>query len=437
MKPEKPIMWVINLLLSAFFAFGILAFMEQLLRGGWGWYVRSLQCWPVLICFLLGLLGRHVPRLKYVLLPAGCLISLVLMVILFGSYGFLDILYLMIALAVSAAMYFLGLRGEEAFPSRVAIASIIVYVVACVYFALGDYRLQDYEPLCWCALAAFILSMYSFNAASLYTGVHNAKGGETMAIPSGIRGKNLLLLTGFLVVAMLIGNLGVLHRILSGGWQWVMHGIAMFINFLANLQGGDDSGPAVAATPIPTAEPNNFDITQIGEDGSGIFVTVYGIILFIMAVLFFLLAYGFAKEGRKGGGLRRLTSALRNMFKTRQILEYEDDVERLTDLKTLLKERRQKLRKRIEKMRTRPQRMEDMPNDRMRVRFAYKSLLKSRRVGGWTPSATPAEVGAALETESLRLLTEHYNAARYDLEREVPPEFAQQAREALRDMGKR
>ena len=163
----------------------------------------------------------------------------------------------------------------------------------------------------------------------------------------------------------------------------------------------------------------------------------YGILLLIICVVFVLLAYGFAKEGRRGGGLRRLSEALRNMFKTRQILEYEDDVERLTDLKTLLKERRQKLRKRIEKLRRRPQRMEDMPNDRMRVRFAYKSLLQSRRVGGWTPSATPAEVGAALETESLRTLTEHYNAARYDLEREVPPEFADQARTALRDMGKR
>lgn len=436
MKLEKPVMWLINLLLSAFFAFGILAFLEQLLRGGWGWYVRSLQCWPVLLCFLLGLLGRQLPALKYVLLPVGCAAACVIMAILFGSYGFLDIVYLIIATAVAGAMYFLGLRGEEAFPSQIAIASIIVYVVACLYFYLGDYRQQDYEPLCWCALVAFILSMYSFNAASLYTGVHNAKGGETMAIPSGIRGKNLLLLTGFLVVAMLIGNLGVLHRFLNGAWQWAMHGVAMFINFLANLQ-GDDSGPPTAATPTPTDERSSFDIVQLENDGDGTFVMVYGILLLIICVVFVLLAYGFAKEGRRGGGLRRLSEALRNMFKTRQILEYEDDVERLTDLKTLLKERRQKLRKRIEKLRRRPQRMEDMPNDRMRVRFAYKSLLQSRRVGGWTPSATPAEVGAALETESLRTLTEHYNAARYDLEREVPPEFADQARTALRDMGKR
>lgn len=436
MKIEKPIMWLINLLLSAFFAFGILVFLEQLLRGGWGWYARSLQCWPLLLCFLLGLLGRCLPGLKYLLLPVSCLAACAVMALLFGSYRFLDIVYLIAATAVGAALYFLGLRGDEAFPSRVAIASIIVYVTACLYFYLGDYRQQDYEPVCWCALMAFILSMYSFNADSLYTGVHNAKGGETMAIPSGIRGKNLLLLTGFLAVAMLIGNLGVLHRFLNGAWQWVLHGVAMFINFLANLQGGD-SAPPTAAAPTPTDERSSFDVVQLENDGSGTFVMIYGILLAIVCLVFILLAYGFAKEGRRGGGLRRLSDALRRMFKTRQILEYEDDVERLTDLKTLLKERRQKMRRAIRKLRTRPQKIDDMPNDRMRVRFAYKALLQSRRVGGWTPAATPSEVGRALETESLKRLTEHYNAARYDLEREVPPEHAEHARNALRDMGRR
>lgn len=433
MKLEKPVMWLVNLLLSAFFAFGVLAFAEQFARTGWAWYSHSLRCWPLLFCFPLGLVGRALPRLKLPLLAVAAVGAGVAVGLLVGALSFLNILYFIIAGVMGGVLYLMGLRGDEAFPSGLAIASILVYVGACAFFFLGDYQLRDFEPLCWCALMAFTLSLYSFNAASLYTGVHNAKGGEVMSIPAGIRGKNLLLLTGFLVVAMLIGNLGALHRFLDGTWRWIVSGITIFINFLANLQGGGSDTPS-GSTPVPTEAANNFDIVQIENTGTGTFVTVYAVLLGLGCVLFFLLAYGFAKEGRQGGGLRRLGEALRRLLKTRQVLEYEDDVEKLTDFKGILRERRKRAKKLWQKLTVRPQRFEDMPNDRMRVRFAYKALLKSGRVAGWTPSATPNEVGAALSTDALKTLTGRYNAARYDLEEELPPEAAEEARRALKSM---
>ena len=53
MKGEKIAVRVMNLLLSAFFAFGILVFLEQFSRTGWAWYSRSLRCWPILLSGLL------------------------------------------------------------------------------------------------------------------------------------------------------------------------------------------------------------------------------------------------------------------------------------------------------------------------------------------------------------------------------------------------
>ncbi len=428
MKLEKPIMWLVNLLLSLFFAFGILQFLEQFSSHGWAWYSRSLCCWPIILCFLAGLVGRQIPRLKYPLLGGSVFVALALMTVLFPAYRFLDIVYLLCAAVLGAVLYILGLRGEEPFPSRVAVASLLVYIAACVFFFNGDYQYQDYAPLTWCGLFAFTLSLYSFNAASLYTGVHNAKGGESMAIPTGIRGKNMLLLTLFLIGSMLLGSLKPLHRALDSLWHWLLHCFAVFIKFLTNVSGGGSSGPATA-TPTPEPVETAANALEMMEEGKPTFVMIYGIILGICAVVFFLLAYGFAKEGHKGGG--KLRKWVRGLFNTREILEYEDDVERTADLKSLLQERRDKAKKWMQKLRTRQERYEDMPDERMKIRFVYRALLRSGRVAGWTPSATPDEVGSSLRTEVLRQMTADYDTARYDEDHEITPEQAARGREAL------
>ena len=431
MKIEKPVMWLVNLLLSAFFAFGILQFLEQFSRVGWEWYSRSLLCWPILLAFVIGLVARGLQKWKYPLLGGSVLLAEALMVLQFPSFGFLDIVYLLIAGVLAAVLFILGLRGEEAFPGKLAVASLIVYIAACVYFFLGDYELRDYQPLCWCGLFAFTLSMYSFNAASLYTGVHNAKGGETMAIPSGIRGKNMLLLTGFLIAAMLIGSLGILHRALDGAWHWLLYSVGTFIRFLTSISGNSEMKAPPTATPTPEPE-QTADISALVPDGDSTFITVYAILLCSIAGVFAILAIIFSRRENRGGGSHKFADWVRGLFKTKQILEYEDDVERTDDLRTLLAEQRKKMRDRLRRMREKPEKYEDMPDDRLRVRFAYKALLKSGRVAGWTPAATPDEVGKSLDTEAFRDLTEAYNGARYDLKNEVPPEAADTAQEAMK-----
>lgn len=433
MKLEKPVMWLVNLLLSALFAFGVLEFLEQFSRNGWEWYSRSLKCWPILICFAVGLLVRYFfMHWKYPLLGVSVAAAELLMILQFPSFGFLDVVYLVLAGVMGAVMFILGLRGEEAFPGRLAVASLIVYLAACVYFFTGDYALSDYQPLCWCGLFAFTLSMYSFNAASLYTGVHNAKGGETMAIPTGIRGKNMTLLTGFLIVAMIIGSFAFLHRFLDGAWHWLLYAFGVFIRFITNVNSGSDM--RTPATPTPTPEPETtVDISAMVEDGDPTFITVYAIILCVICVVFILLAFGFSRE-KRGGGSHRLSDWVKRLFRTKQILEYEDDVERTDDLRTLLAERRKKARSWLKKLREKPERFEDMPDDRMRLRFAYKALLKSGRVADWIPSATPSEVGSSLETPAFRELTSAYNEARYDLEHDVSPESAEKAQEAMKHL---
>ena len=112
-------------------------------------------------------------------------------------------------------------------------------------------------------------------------------------------------------------------------------------------------------------------------------------------------------------------------------------MERTADLRDVLAESGKKARKWLKKLREKPEKFEDMPDDRYRLRFAYKALLKSGRVAGWIPSATAKEVGDKMQTQALKDMTEAYCAARYDLERDVTPEQAETARAAMQVLSRR
>ncbi len=437
MKLEKWAMRLVNLLLTAFFAFAILAFLEQFSRTGWAWYSRSLRCWPLLLAFPIGLLSRALGRWKLPLLAVSVLLCGLVLALEWPAWSFLEVLYLLCALVLAAAAYFLGLRGEEPFPARMAVASLLVYLGACVYFFLGDYELRDFQPLCWCGLGSFCLSLYSFNTASLHTGVHNMKGGESMAIPAGIRGRNLALLTGFLILAILVGSIGAVRQGLAGVWHWIVMGVAGFIRFLANVSGG--STPRVSSsTPEPSPlETEETGLANLVEDGDPTFIIVYGILMALAGVVFLLVALGFIREGRKGGVGHRFSDWVKNLFRTKEVLEYKDDVERTQDLRDMLAQRREAARRWVRKLREKPERYEDMPDDRMRLRFVYWSLLRSGRVSGWTPAATPREVGAEMKTPAFRELADAYSGARYDLEHPVPPEALAAGVEALQILKRR
>jgi hypothetical protein len=431
LKLEKPISWLINYLLSAFFVFGILILFEQSGSKGWEWYSRIRLCWPVLICFICGTAVRKNDGLKLILLFVSCVAAGIIIFLLFPYHSAQDILFIFAATILSAGLYLMGLRGEEAFPPRLAIASIIVYIFDLIYFFNGGKEFADFAAVSWLSLITFLLSLYSFNASSLSSGVHNAKGGEVMSMPAGIRGKNLLLLTLFIILAVLIGNLEVLHNFLRAVSTWLLRAVVLFLKFFSNLGSGD----SVQSTPEPSVEPTKELVALEPGDGDPVFVTIYISLMIVIGLVFLVfLVIAFTKEGKRGGGFGRLSSFLKRLFKTRQILEYEDSVESTLDIKDILRKRSKRFRELWDKLTYRPERFEDMPDNRKKIRFAYKMLLKSRRVSGWTPSATPGEVGAVLKTESLKTLTEHYNSARYNEAAEITEDEVNNARRSLDDM---
>jgi hypothetical protein len=430
MRLSKWLLCFLNFLLAGLMAFGVLFLIERLLRQPWDWYSRVLACWPILLCWPVGLAARRLEGLRLALLPAALVLSAVLMVLRMPSAAFPEILCRVLALAPAAALFLVGLKGDEPFPPRIAVAGLLVYLLECLRHG-GDPR---GAVLCWCGLAALLLSLYSFNSASVTAGVHNVKGGETMSLPSGIRTKNLVLLTFFLCLCLCVANLGFLRSAASAVWQFIWGGISAALKWITSL--GTTS--KYVAPPSDTPEPEHtVNIGEMVPDGNGTFVTIYGIFWCVVCVLFFLLAYGFAREGKGGGALKKLSDALRRLLRTKQVLEYEDEVERTEDLRTIAKKRVQSVRKALRRVRIRRKRFGDMPDDRSRVRYAYRALLRSRYAEDWRPSLTPTELGDMQKRDTLRRLTETYNQVRYDPDKPVPPEFGLQAAQAVKDMGQR
>ncbi len=89
-------------------------------------------------------------------------------------------------------------------------------------------------------------------------------------------------------------------------------------------------------------------------------------------------------------------------------LDFEEDIERVFSLKDLLKKRRRSVRDFLNRLLKRPERIEDMPDNRMKVRFTYHALLKKL---GASKSGTPiprwrfVNGWARRVSESLALIT--------------------------------
>ena len=433
MKAERLALYVINLLLGAFLAFAALVLMEQLPAMGWEWYSRSLRCAPLLLCFFAGIAARRVRLPKGVLLAVSCIAAGIAEYFLFPARSPMDITYIVLSLVPGALLYFVGLRGGTPFPPKLAVASILLYLFLCVYFYLKSGESARVMPLTWCALVSFLLSLYSFNAASLRSGMHAVKGGGEQ-IPSGLRSKNLALLTLFLLVALPVSCIGFIRRGLGGFVSLVIGGAWRILLTLAG--GGDDYvDDTPAPTPTPTVDVSSEPGGLPDIEGSGaaeIIITIFIGVMLLAAIILVVILLADSGGSRRGRG--SLRGFFRRLFRSRETEDYEDCVERTMDLGKFLRQKRRAAAELIRRITVRPERFEDMPDARAKLRFAYRALLRSRRVNSRAVYCTPNELGAQLGGE-LRELTDAYSAARYNEAAAVPDsagDVAARAMSALR-----
>ena len=408
--------WLLNLLLSSLFVFAVLFAVERLVIWDTGWYKYVKHSWPALFGFLFGMAGNRRKKLDYVLVPVSCLITGLLISPFLRIDFSLDILYLIIACAMTVFLYYCGKKSNEVFPSKLAVISLVCYLAEIVIFSTQ--KTANVLPFNIIALGTFFVILFSLNNESLQSGVHNVKGGTVMRVPERVRFKNIILLAVFLVLALLVGNIRGIHSFFIAAVKSAAIGIWKLIE----LMGGVSTNAEPAAIPAPevTEEPVKYLEPDIPPSPVVIIFIVVIVAMFLIGVIFTM---------RNKVPIMR---AVRRLIKKRKDIgqldrEYEEDIERVFSIKDVLKKRRRRFSDFFGRLFIRAERISDMPDNRMKVRFAYKALLKRLGAAKNGMPETPLEVGSSMPDHSISKLAADYSFARYCDIVDVPDEAADNA----------
>lgn len=412
-KGDRVLVWILNLLLAAAFAAAVLVLAEQIHKSGWPWFSRVSACWPVVLCFAAGLVaGLRRLRAKALLCIASMAAAAAIMYFLtFPAHDLGHILFMALGALLGIYLFFIGMRGDEPYPPAMAIITVAALLVEGMAFSNVDKVVTtDIGPLPIVTLVTFLLAMFSFNTAGISSGLHNTKTGQKMRVPSGLRGKNMLLLALVLAAGIALSFVKPLQSVFS----YIVIGILFIVGKINEIMGSEQA-PAATATPSPTEysiEPTTLPEVPVNRPLQVTFFVLMGMIFILGVIVVVAALFGGGERGGRGrgGGLRRRLKQKKKV----EDEEYDDSVERLHDLRSFLKERRAKAAKRLRRLVRRPQRMDDMPDGRTKIRFAYYSMLRSASGRELSRALTPMEVSDRQRREELRRLAADYSAVRYD-----------------------
>lgn len=435
-KGDRVLMWTVNLLLAVCFNAAVLVFAEQIHKSGWEWFSRVSACWPTLLCFVAGLIaGIRKWRAKVPLCIAAIIVSAALMYfVTFPARDLGHVLYMALGALLGIYLFVIGLRGDDPYPPRMAILTVVALLVESMCFSKVNQAVPVEIPvLAGVTFAAFLLSMFSFNAAGIASGLHNTKNGSKLRVPAGLRGKNMILLVILLAVGIGVSFIEPLRSIVS----YIIRFIIFVSSKLSELMSSSET-IEVEGTPEPTEysiEPTTLPDVPVNKPLSIVVLIFLILVVILGGILIFAAFFGESRgAGGRGSGARRRRSRRAKQVEDE---EYDDSVERLHDLRTLLRDRRAKASKRLQKLLRRPQKIDDMPDDRTRIRFAYYSMLRSRSGREMSRALTPLEVSDRQRADVLRRLAEDYSLVRYDETAEPGEEETKNAARAMSAMRRR
>ncbi len=382
----------LGFVLSALMAFAMALVIERLFAKDSGcctWAVSGLALMPA---YIAGRLCSGKNKLRFALFRVLSVIFSVGLAALITLPQALGGLIPAIAMIVpSALLCYAGGRAVPVYPQALLAASIVVYLldIVLVYFSHKGSTIVSI-----CAVADFALCLLCANFKSVFDGSHGA-GSRT---PAGIRGKNFLLLSGFVIAAFAVAATGIIQKLLTFIITGVWSILSAIWNFIKSLFPERDvvmdmSVPQEAAEPIADVEPGAWKYL--------VYAFLLSLTIFCV-VLIAIYIYRLIKSREKRERKRR--PRVRRLFAD---LDDADEVESTLDLGDLLAKGRQGLRDMLERLRRKPG-FADMKTDSERVRFAFREF---KRACG-TETKTPLELALG-ESGTLQQLSADYSALRY------------------------
>lgn len=290
---------------------------------------------------------------------------------------------------------------------RLHIVSIgmVFYILSA---AVGVAHAEAYTRITGVAAPLYLITgIFAFNRENLRAVV--TPTGSKTRFPAGMRRNNMIILAVFVAFALILANLESFAAFIRMLVLWITGAISFVISSLdalRKLAGGTTTLPDGSGVGLESLLP-------AGDGGSDFWNRVLDIassgmtVLIALAVLFFIYKYG-----RKY--LRRFMDWLRALLKRQKPDEeaFIDETENL-DRGKLRERSSHRVNNLLGRFRRKPG-FDDMETPRAKVRFAYRTALKS--LGGSSRTATPNELTcelSELSPASAEQFIAVYNAVRY------------------------
>ncbi len=424
--------WVLRLCLCVLLAVVLHEFLAEGI--GLGERPAFMDFLPLLASYGAGCIFPGKKRGWLLLLPA-CIGSVCLQALITGAP--LALSGKMGLLVTDAVLLFiLGWSRKEAWPSALGLPAAGLALLTC---AILGWRGQTAAFPGFCAVLVTVIWLLEMHREGMEAGIHNAPGEAPMPYPRGLRWKNWVLIALFLGISLGIAAIPVFRTGADYLWGGVVSGTKELTSGIAAslrekadqpLEVTPPPTPSPEPTPEPTPEPEDAE-----EYGTGLPPTLRTIPILALVLLAAALFIMWRKGGKTGLSLRALLNKLKRLFREKEPeTPYVDQVEKLRPWKELTDAAKKNVIKRVRKARRRRIRLEELPDDRARVRYAYRELLAALTGVKLSPAMTPFEVGAAYGSEPIQDLVEEYNIVRYAPVTEVSRNAGSIAAAAMKEL---
>jgi len=319
------------------------------------------------------------------------------------------ILYILL-FPLTYAMFLLPfITGSHAITGRRLTVGGVLYIIAV--FAGGTEKDAYTTPLAVSAGAFLIAGLFTFNSENLWDAAKPGKGAAKL--PNGMRSSNILVVSGFVLLAVLLASFEKIKAVVGVGILYIIRLILMIMAFIASLAGGQGTGGGEGGGGSGDMFlPGDTKTTSMFWETVVKIVVIVALVAFALLILYLL--YKLANKLIKA--LPNLIDSILGRISPHLDDLYSDEAEKLRG-ENLGGELTDGVKKLWDKLTYRAPKYADMPDNRARVRFVYKRMIKD--MSRWERRAltdTPNEL-KALSTEMSGQDTEKfidvYNKARY------------------------
>ncbi len=381
LKPQRVLFEIVNFLLVLSFTIPIGAFAEAFF--GYPLYRTAFLLCYACLGYILGRLSMHAQAGQAMgacaigIAAAGLLMAFSLPAPAKGFWvGY--IVHILLAMFLSVYFYFCARKAGYAIYGPLSISGIIVHLAVLILFAGLEYPDALLRVASLAAIVFFLLSLYAFNAKGLRRSIHAGSQKATVSYPAGMQMCNFFLITGFIILALILSNISPLFTMFSFVFGRLIKAIIALMGFVTGLF--DRRGVATSYEEDETAtvaeEDSLFVVEPRGE--SSLMSTL--VVIFSMAcvavLLIVFLRWLFKKGLKRIGGVPRFLLKLKSKFAPPEEEDYVDETENLFTWKSLWDGSKESLLNALRRATERPQRMDDFADPRMKIRFAFKEVLK-------------------------------------------------------------